>query len=325
MTQVKNHDVTEAPRVPDPDGDISWRRAPHIALSGLCMGTADLVPGVSGGTMAVALGIYREFLAAITSVNTSSLRALVRGQVGGVLRIVHWRFIASLMVGMFIAFVIMGKVLRLPQLVSDSPRLVYSVFFGLVLASIVVLLRRLERWTLGAIISLPVGALLGYLVVTLVPVGTPEHPLFIFLCGVVAISAMILPGISGSFILLVLGKYEHIIGGVLELNLGIAVPFALGCAIGIAAFARVLGKLLDKFPNGMIAGLTGLLVGSLVRIWPYQHLETAVIREKKRVISAEAFFPESLDSAVLVLIALGLLFVLVIEFAAAARQNAQRA
>ena len=305
----------------DPERDISWRRAPHIVMSGMCMGTADLVPGVSGGTMAVALGIYREFLAAIASVNVQSLRTFLHGRFREVMGIVHWRFIASLAVGMLVAIVVMGKVLKLPQLVSESPKLVYSVFFGLVLASVVVLLRRLQHWTTGAIVSLPLGALLGYLVVTLVPVSTPEHPLFVFLCGVIAISAMILPGISGSFILLILGKYEYIISGALDLKLDIALPFVLGCAIGIAVFSRILGTLLDKFPNGMIAGLTGLLVGSLARIWPYQHLETAVVRGKTRVLSSEAFFPESVEPAVYGLMALGLIAVLAIEFTASRRNN----
>lgn len=298
---------------------MRWKDAPRIIASGACMGTADLVPGVSGGTMAVALGIYREFLAAITSVNAESVQALVRFRIMRVLTIVHWRFILCLGAGMLLALVVMGKIVGLPEMVSTNPKPVYAVFFGLVLASVFVLVRRVGSWSASTLFALPVGGAAGFIAVTLVPVQTPENPLFVFLCGVIAISAMILPGISGSFILLVLGKYEYIINSALNLDLAVALPFALGCLVGISIASRVLGWLLDRFHDPMVAGLTGLLVGSLIRIWPYQHLQMEVIRDKERVVAAHAYWPESFELSVLGLIVVGLLLVLAVEILAARR------
>lgn len=300
-------------------GDMAWGDAPRIVLSGACIGTADLVPGVSGGTMAVALGIYREFLAAITSVNLPALKALLRVQLKTLFSVVHWRFIACLGVGIVIAFVVMGKIVKLPEMVSTSPKPVYAVFFGLVLASVYLLVKRVGSWSPAALASLPLGALLGFVVVTLVPVQTPENPAFVFFAGMIAISAMILPGISGSFMLLVMGKYEYIMTSLLSLDLTVAVPFAAGCAVGIALFSRVLGYLLDRFHDAMVAGLTGLLLGSLIRIWPYQHTEKAMIRGKERIVSAEAFWPETLDWWIVLLALAGVAAVLAVEFLAARR------
>jgi putative membrane protein len=155
--------------------------------------------------------------------------------------------------------------------------------------------------------------------VQLVPVQTPETAPFVFLCGMIAITAMILPGISGSFMLLVLGKYEFIITAVLSLQLGVAVPFALGCLVGIMVFSRVLGWLLDSFHDIMVSLLTGLLVGSLIRIWPYQHTKTEMIREKLRIVSAQAYWPESFELSTLGLIVFGLVLVIGIESLAARR------
>ncbi len=319
MTTVEQAVAPEPPTIHPEVADMRWKDAPRIIASGACMGTADLVPGVSGGTMAVALGIYREFLAAITSVNAESVKALLQFRWRRLSTVVHWRFILCLGLGIVFAFLLMGKVFKLPQMVTTDPKPVYSVFFGLVLASVFVLVRRVSAWSPTALFSLPVGAALGFMVVSLVPVQTPESPAFVFLCGVIAISAMILPGISGSFILLVLGKYEYIITSTLNLELSVAVPFALGCLVGISVFSRVLGWLLDQFHDPMVAGLTGLLVGTLVRIWPYQNLQIEVIREKPRVVSARAFMPESLELSVIGLIVLGIAMVLVVEFLASRR------
>lgn len=285
------------------------------------MGTADLVPGVSGGTMAVALGIYRPLLAAISSLGLPALKALGRGRVSEALSLVHYRFIASLGAGVLMALIVMGKLVRLHEMVRTSPKPVYAVFFGLVLASAVILIRGVGRWLLPQTVSLALGAGLGFAVVTLVPVSTPDGAAFLFLSGAIAICAMILPGISGSFILLVLGKYESVIGAVMALDFGVIIPFALGCIVGLMSFARVLGRLLDRYHDSMIAGLTGLLLGSLWRIWPYQHLETAVIRGKEKVVSAQAFWPDAVELSVVALVGVGLLLVFGVERLARVRRR----
>lgn len=319
MTRVETAVAPQPETIHPPVPDIQWKDAPRIIASGACIGTADLVPGVSGGTMAVALGIYRELLAAIASVNGDALQALLRLRWKRLLTVVHWRFIFSIGAGVLLALVIMGKIVGLPRLVVTNPLPVYAVFFGLVLASVYVLIKRVQQWTPAAVLALPVGTALGFAAVQLVPVQTPETASFVFLCGMIAITAMILPGISGSFMLLVLGKYEYVMTALLSMNLGVIVPFALGCVVGLMGFSRVLGYLIDRFHDTMVAGLTGLLAGSLIRIWPYQRLETAVVRDKVRVIASEAYWPESVEWTIPVLALTGLALVLAVEFFAARR------
>jgi putative membrane protein len=289
------------------------------------MGTADVVPGVSGGTMAVALGIYHRLLAAVTSINREAIGKLVRLKLPDVFALVHWRFLASLLGGVGLGVVLMVKVVKLPLLVgADSlyRPLVYAIFFGMVLGSVFTLSRHLEAWRPQQYGALVFGAGLGFAIVNLVPVGTPDHAAFIFFAGAVAICAMLLPGISGSFILLILGKYAYILGAVGELKLGVILPFVLGCAVGILSFSRLLKWLLERWHDAMLAGLIGLLVGSLWRIWPYQHLETVVVRHKPRVIKATPFLPESLDFSLLGGFVAGVVFVVGLEIYASKRKAA---
>ena len=220
--------------------DISWSRAPWVTFSGFAMGTADVVPGVSGGTMAVVLGVYRRLLAAIASAGPASLVALGRGRLRQALAPIHWRFLGALGLGIALGVGLMVKVVRLPHLVESRPKLVYAVFFGLVLASAAMLIRWIPRWTPRRALALVAGAAFGWMVVNLVPVETPDSAWFLFLSGVVAICAMVLPGISGSFVLLILGKYAFVLGALGNLEWRVIVPFAAGCAVGLASFARVV-------------------------------------------------------------------------------------
>lgn len=306
--------------------DIRWEEAPKIVASGLAMGSADVVPGVSGGTMAVACGIYEQLLAAIGSINKKSVSALLVLDLKRVLRIVHFRFLLSLLAGIFVAIVVMVKIVGLPKLLVSHPTLVYSVFFGLVLASVFVLGRKIA-WTVGKVSSLVLGTFLGWLVVTLVPMDTPGGPIHMFGYGTVAISAMLLPGISGSFILLILGQYERVMGALESLlhldfaALLIVGPFALGCLFGLALFSRFVSWLLRRFHDPVVAGLCGLLLGSLWRIWPYQNTVTREVRGKLKVIEATPYLPESWDLSVVILLVLGFAAVFLVEFLAGMRSK----
>lgn len=302
-------------------GDIRPADSPYIVFSGFSMGTADVVPGVSGGTMAVALGIYGQLLAAIASINVRSVQALLKLRLREALSIIHIRFLASLAVGMAVGIGLMVKVVGLPQLIQTSPRHVYSVFFGLVLASAVLLGRTLPTWGPSRVASLVFGAVFGFAVVNLVPVSTPDAPWFIFLCGFFAICAMVLPGISGSFVLLILGKYAYVLDALGHLNFAVIVPFALGCAVGITSFSRLVAWALAKFHDTVLASLVGLLVGSLWRIWPYQELTTIIVREKPRVVGAEPFLPQTLELPVILLGLLGIALVFGLESFASARSR----
>jgi putative membrane protein len=165
------------------------------------------------------------------------------------------------------------------------------------------------------------GAIIGFAVVNLVPVATPEHPAFLFLCGAIAICAMLLPGISGSFILLILGKYAYILAAVGKLDLLVILPFVLGCLTGILSFSRLLKWLLDRWHDTMLAALIGLLIGSLWRIWPYQTLTEVVVRDKPRVIGATPFLPDRFEPSLAIGFVAGIVFVIGIEIYASRRSR----
>ncbi len=315
-----------APSEPTTIEDIGTDRVAYTVFSGFCMGTADVVPGVSGGTMAVALGIYHQLLAAITSVNSDALKTLLKGRLRDTFAILHWRFLLSLVCGVGLGIALMVKVIKLPSMVlASSPNRasVYAVFFGMVLASTFTLGRQVKEWGMARPLAIALGAVVGFTIVNLVPVQTPEHPVFVFFCGAVAICAMLLPGISGSFILLILGKYAYVLGALGKLQMGVIVPFASGCLVGLLAFSRLLKWLLDRWHDTVLAALIGLLLGSLWRIWPYQHITEKVIRHKPRVIGAEPFLPTSLEPKILLLFVLGVAFVVGIEWYATRRKAAE--
>ena len=324
---------TSKPEVPRPEvkepEDIDWAQAPYIAGSGFCMGTADVVPGVSGGTMAVALGIYWRLLAAISSLNVAAVRALLRFDIKRALGIVHWRFLCCLFFGIALALIVMVRVVKLPLLIEKEPQNVYAVFFGLVLASTVVLTRRIPKWNKTQVLVMTLSIAVGYAIVNIVPVSTPDDPGFLFVSGCVAICAMLLPGISGSFILLILGKYSYVltaVEGLMRFDLGqlrVVVPFALGCLTGLALFSRFLGWLMRKWHDTVLAGLSGLLFGTLWRIWPYQHLRHELVRGKMKVVEAHAYFPDSFGMGVLALMFVGFFVVIVIEYVATQRRAAR--
>lgn len=307
-------------------GDTPFSDAPYIIFSGFCMGSADVVPGVSGGTMAVALGIYERLIAAISSIDKEAFRALLKLDFKRIFALVHWRFLVMLFSGIGIGITIMVKLVKLPQLVlANSPErpLVYAIFFGMVLASCFTLARHVKVWNVMRGAGTVAGALVGWLIVTRVPVDTPDHPLFLFFCGAIAICAMLLPGISGSFILLIMGKYAYILSALGKLQLAVILPFVAGCAVGILSFSRLLKWLLARFHDTVLAVLIGLLFGSLWRIWPYQQLTEIIVRHKPRVVGAVPFWPESLDVALLGGFAAGVVFVIAIEWYAVTRKVAE--
>jgi putative membrane protein len=244
----------------------------YVAASGLAMGAADVVPGVSGGTMAFILGIYGELLEAIKSVNLEFIRLVARGRFAAAFAHVNGKFLASLGAGLAASILSLSRVVTWLYEVHPVP--LFSFFFGLILASIAVIGLHF-RWRPATAGSLIAGAVIAYGIVRLVPVQMPHDPLTLFWCGAVAIVAMILPGISGSFILLILGQYHHVMSAVKTLDVITLLPFAAGAAIGLLLFARVLSWLLNRWHQTMISFLVGFMIGSLWKIWPFrQVLET---------------------------------------------------
>ena len=233
----------------------------RLYLSGIAMGAADLVPGVSGGTMALILGIYRALLEAIRSVNLRNLGILARGRIGQLLREFPWRFLVALGLGILSAVLLLANLLG--ELLENQPTYLYTFFFGMIVASTLSIAARV-RWGAPQGFALVVSALVAYVVVGAPELQNVDHgPPTIFFSGMLAICAMILPGISGSFILLILGQYEHILGLVRNLELQPLAIFALGCGLGLVLFSRLLSWLLRHHEQTTMAILAGFILGSL--------------------------------------------------------------
>lgn len=233
------------------------------------MGSADVVPGVSGGTMAFILGIYEELIQSIRMVGRPEfVRAVLGLRIRQALELVNAAFLAAILAGIVLAVVTLAP--GIEWLLLHQPVLLWSFFFGLVLASVFTVSKRIRRWTPGLWLSLAVGMVGAYLLVGMVPVQTPETWWFLFLSGALAICAMILPGISGSFILVLLGKYQFFVSAVNQRDLVSLALAGMGAAVGLVSFAQVLGWLFKRYHDPTVALLTGLMLGSLRKVWPWK-------------------------------------------------------
>ena len=283
-----------------------------VTFRGMCMGAADVVPGVSGGTMAFILGIYGELIEAIRSVNARFIRSLLSLRLREAMDMVPWRFLGALVLGILIAVFSLARLLA--WLLENQPVFIWSFFFGLILASILTVGRNLGRWNVSAVIWAALGTTGAYFLVGLVPVNTPEAPWFLFLSGAIAICAMILPGISGSFILVLLGKYHFVLAAVNERNVFVLAVVVAGALFGILSFSRLLSWLLKKHHDMAVALLLGLMLGSLRKIWPWKKtLETTLDRHGNIIALSETnILPPQWNSDVSVALGLALAGFLVV-------------
>ncbi|WP_266203954.1 DUF368 domain-containing protein [Pontibacter kalidii] len=240
---------------------------------GMGMGAADVVPGVSGGTIAFITGIYEELLGSIRSVNGQALKLLLRFDLKGFWKHINGNFLVVLLAGIGVSFASLSRLIL--YLLEFHAEMLWAFFFGLIVASAVVVAKKITRWTLGVVLAGLLGIAIAYYITVATPAQTPEAYWFVFLSGAIAICAMILPGISGSFILVLLAKYEYIMLALKDLKISIILTFGLGCVTGILTFSHVLNWMLRKYHNVTVALLTGFMVGSLNKVWPWkQTLET---------------------------------------------------
>ena len=241
-----------------------------VLLKGMAMGAADVVPGVSGGTIAFITGIYEKLLSSINAFNFGLIKTFKEEGIKGVWQTVNGTFLLSLFVGIGISIVLLAK--RLEYLMEEHPVLLWSFFFGLIVASIIYIGKQVKQWNIPAILGLIIGTVIVVGITLLPPLGDAESLPFLFVCGMIAICAMILPGISGSFILLILGAYQAVLKAVGTGDYVVLGTVALGAIVGLLAFSRVLKWLFNTYENTTIAVLTGFLVGSLWKIWPWKHV-----------------------------------------------------
>ena len=283
-----------------------------LALKGMAMGAADVVPGVSGGTIAFIVGIYDELINSIKSINVHSIKLLFTGKIAAFWKAINGNFLCSLLLGIGISVFSLAKLIT--YLLVHEPVLVWSFFFGLVLASTWFVSKDIKEWNWKTITSFILGALVAYYITVATPAETPTNLFFIFLCGAIAICAMILPGISGSFILVLLGKYFYIMEAINTLDLVILGVFAVGVFLGITSFSHVLSYALKNFRNITLAVLTGFMLGSLNKVWPWKEVVQTYVDshgEVKPLVESNILPNESVGEAVaLMVVGFALVYIL---------------
>ena len=239
-----------------------------IYLKGMAMGAADVVPGVSGGTIALIVGVYERLLKAVGACTPEKLLWLCRGRVKETWQAIDGTFLLALVAGILTSIAAFANLLG--YLLEQHGELTWSFFFGLILVSVYIVGREVHRWNIWTWLLVALGTGFAYTITVAAPVQWSSAPLFIFLAGAIAICAMILPGISGSFILVLLGLYATILGAVRTFDFSMLLIFAAGCALGMLSFARVVSWLLENVRNATMAAATGLLIGSLNKVWPWK-------------------------------------------------------
>ncbi|EKB49360.1 DUF368 domain-containing protein [Cecembia lonarensis] len=241
-----------------------------LFLKGMSMGAADLVPGVSGGSIALITGIYERLLNSIKSIDKTALKLFFRFRVQDFWKHIDGRFLAILFLGILTSIFTLSKLISF--LIDNYPIPLWSFFSGLIVISALIILRDISRWSWGVIIAILIGTVIAYLITGLPPTSTPDALWFVFIAGAIAICAMILPGISGSFLLLILGQYERVLNAVNQKDIITLGVFAIGCIIGLLSFSRLISWLLKHYQAVTIGLLSGFMLGSINKLWPWKEV-----------------------------------------------------
>jgi len=280
------------------------------------MGAANVIPGVSGGTIAFITGIYERLLLAIKSFNPKALQFLMKRQWKDFAQYTDLQFLIPLMAGIAISILSLAKFLE--YLFNNYPTLLWAFFFGLILASVWFVGKQVKNWNTSTIIALVIGTAIAIGVSLLSPADSNDSFFYVFICGIVAICSMILPGLSGSFLLIVMGNYLLVLNAVGNFNMKILIPLGLGCVIGLVVFSNLLTYVFKKFPDITIATLTGFILGSLNILWPWKKaIDTFTKPDGEVVVLKYAkVLPELLSAHTLfalVLMAIGVASIFVLE------------
>lgn len=261
-----------------------------LTLKGLAMGAADVVPGVSGGTIAFISGIYEELINSIKSIDLQAFKLLFSKGIPSFWEKINGWFLFFLLLGIGISIVSLSKLIL--YLLENYPAMLWSFFFGLVIASAIYVGTTIKKWNIKLIAGVIGGTALAYFITIATPSQGPTELWFVFITGSIAICAMILPGISGSFIMLLMGMYEFILDALTSLKISVILTFMAGAAIGIISFSHLLSWMLKKYHDLTIAILTGFMLGSLNKVWPWkQVLETRIIHGEEKIIKESNVLP----------------------------------
>jgi len=290
-------------------------------LKGFAMGAANVIPGVSGGTIALITGIFERIINAIKSFNGAAFRLLMKGKIKEFIRYTDLYFLLSVFVGMVVSVVTLAKLLAF--LFANYPIYIWAFFFGLILASVYYVGKTITRWNMSVVIIFILGTAVAFSVTFLTPATQNDSFFYLVICGVVAICSMILPGLSGSFILILMGNYELVmIDAVNDMNINILFPVLLGAVFGLVAFSHILSWIYKKFKNQTIALLTGFILGSLSILWPWKNVvyrinqagEFILNNGEKIIQRYVPYIPESLNTEVISAIGFIIIGILSIAF-----------
>jgi len=278
-----------------------------LVFKGMAMGAADVVPGVSGGTIAFISGVYEELIATLNSINLNSLKTLKLQGVSATWKKINGNFLLALFGGILLSILSLSKLVA--WLLHEEPVLLWAFFFGLVLASIIFVLKKINQWNSAVFLGLILGGVFAYQLTQLNALGNSDSNWYLFLSGAIAICAMILPGISGAFILVILGSYANVLKALNDKDIAKITIFMTGALIGILSFSRLLKWLFKRFKNMTLAVLTGFMIGALSKIWPWK--KTLSFRENSDGISVplkeQCIAPFSFDGDPQILSAIGLM------------------
>lgn len=261
-----------------------WTAAQFLKYLGIgfVMGASDIVPGVSGGTMAFIFGIYEQLIQSIKTVSGKALKLFLKGKFVEGFEAIPFSFLVPLGSGLVFAVVALSSVLT--YLLETYPVLLWAFFFGLVVASIRIVSKRVEKWTVREIAAAGIAAVAAFIIVGAVPTETAATPFAFLVSGAIAICAMILPGVSGSFLLIILGKYEQVLTAVHDKDILTLAIFMFGAVVGLALFSRLLSWLFEHHENLIISVLTGFMLGSLRKIWPWKETVSTMIDSHGEVV-----------------------------------------
>lgn len=296
------------------------------AAKGAAMGAANVVPGVSGGTIALVTGIYERLILALKQIDAGLVRLLLQGQWRTLWERVDGTFLASVGLGMILGILGLARILE--WLLMHHERLTFGFFFGLIAVSIYSVGREVKPWSAARMTALLGGAVIAVAIATRVPAEENANPLYLFLCGIVAICSMILPGLSGSFVLILMGNYALVLRALNQLELAHLIPIALGCGFGLLGFAQVVGWFFKRHPQGTLAVMTGFILGSLLTIWPWKEPRIRILHAepvpREVLVGYQPYLP-SINSPetwlTLTAIACGAALMIGAEYAARRRQT----
>lgn len=240
-----------------------------LSVRGVAMGAADVVPGVSGGTIAFITGIYEELIESLNTINLGAVKVLFKDGIKAFWKHINGTFFLFLFGGIIVSVVLLAKVVG--HLLETQPVILWSFFFGLIIASVWLIGKSIKKWNAGVIVSLLIGSGVAFYISTIQTVAQGSESWYIVLSGAIAICAMILPGVSGSFILVLLGTYKVVLDALKDRDFMLIGLFILGCVIGLMSFSRLLKFLFSRFKETTIALLTGFMIGSLYKVWPWKN------------------------------------------------------